>query len=413
MYKSNVTRLLAILLIACIAVPIFEAAAIGRPRRHRSSTPHTKSTLQRRLKAKSQQIKVLKKKMAQVEVQRKDVLGQLSNTEQRLDAARESLSKNKIQLTNAENDLRVTKARLARTIKQLARRKELLARRVVDIYEGEDVNYLDVILGSSDMWTLLTRAYYFQRILNADTTLIKGINADKKSIEKDKVHQDQLVKSISTKQVQLVAQANEISDLVIRKRSTLQAIENDQELMQKALDELEAESNRIEGQIVAFQNTEAARRRDRIAAQQNRITPGKPPIPGQVPNMPIRGGLSFPCSGRITSRFAYRYHPITHIYKLHTGVDIGVPSGTPIHAAADGTVMQAQYNKAYGYMVVIYHGNGVSTLYGHNSRLLVHAGQEVRRGQLIAMSGSTGYSTGPHCHFEKRINGTPVNPLAN
>ena len=114
---------------------------------------------------------------------------------------------------------------------------------------------------------------------------------------------------------------------------------------------------------------------------------------------------------RITSQYGMRTHPITGIYKLHTGVDIGAPMGANFIAAADGTVIKAGYNNAYGNMVIIDHGGGIQTLYAHGSEILVQLGQTVKQGEAILKVGSTGYSTGPHAHFEVRINGNIVNPM--
>ena len=105
-----------------------------------------------------------------------------------------------------------------------------------------------------------------------------------------------------------------------------------------------------------------------------------------------------------------RVHPITGQYKLHSGMDIGCGTGTSVVAAQAGTVIKASYNTAYGNHVVISHGNGISTLYAHNSTLLVSVGQQVTQGQVISKSGNTGYSTGPHLHFEVLVNGSPQNP---
>jgi murein DD-endopeptidase MepM/ murein hydrolase activator NlpD len=115
--------------------------------------------------------------------------------------------------------------------------------------------------------------------------------------------------------------------------------------------------------------------------------------------------------GRITSPFGMRKHPITGMYKMHTGVDIAAAKGTPIKAAASGVVEKASWNSVYGNQVIINHGGGVTTMYGHCERLLVQVGQVVKEGDQIATVGSTGNSTGPHLHFEKRVNGDAVSPM--
>ena len=117
-----------------------------------------------------------------------------------------------------------------------------------------------------------------------------------------------------------------------------------------------------------------------------------------------------PGYGTITSQYGGRMHPTLKVYKVHTGMDIGAPMGATVVAGADGTVVKAEYNVAYGNYVVINHGNGYSTLYAHNSVLNVNKGDFVVRGQTIAKVGSTGYSTGNHLHFSVRLNGSYVSP---
>lgn len=123
------------------------------------------------------------------------------------------------------------------------------------------------------------------------------------------------------------------------------------------------------------------------------------------------GVFIWPCNGPITSPFGYRTHPIFGTTIYHAGIDIGVDYGTPIHAADGGTVIAAEWYGGYGNAVIIDHGNGLQSLYGHNSSLTVSVGETVSQGQIIAYAGSTGYSTGPHCHFEVRQNGEAVDPM--
>ncbi|MCE5314638.1 MAG: peptidoglycan DD-metalloendopeptidase family protein [Armatimonadota bacterium] len=349
-----------------------------------------KSKLNNDLRSVEKKIRFYRKELRKKEGERRTATGELYSTQRDLASAQTILSKNKLKLMDATTDLKATIARLERTQKQLDRRESLLQNRVVDIYEGEGLDYVNVVLGAANMWSFLTRAYYLQRILDSDASLIKQIREDKAAIEKDKAHQQQKVNEIGSLGARLELQRNKIAVLADTQQQALDSIEHDKNLMQNALDELEAKSREIENRIRSFQRSSRGRARYAKA---------------------FKGGLSMPCGGRITCPFGYRVHPITKVYKLHTGVDIGVRSGTAVHSAAAGEVIMAGWMGAYGYAVVIDHGGGVSTLYGHNSRLLVKSGQNVSKGQVIAKSGSTGYSTGPHVHFEKRVNGTPVNPF--
>jgi murein DD-endopeptidase MepM/ murein hydrolase activator NlpD len=175
------------------------------------------------------------------------------------------------------------------------------------------------------------------------------------------------------------------------KADTLVWLRQRQAKITNLLSQLEQDENSMEAQIRAF---EVARRR----------RPGAKPLPA------FNGRFMRPVSGRITSTFGMRYHPILHRTRLHAGIDFGASSGSTIVAAAAGEVITARYSRSYGNMVVIDHGGGISTLYAHGSRLYVHTGQMVKRGQRIAAVGSTGLATGPHLHWEVRRNGRPVNP---
>lgn len=119
----------------------------------------------------------------------------------------------------------------------------------------------------------------------------------------------------------------------------------------------------------------------------------------------------WPVNGEITSKFGWRNAPIEDASEIHQGIDIAVATGTPVVAAADGVVARSGYIGGYGNMVQINHGNGIETIYGHNSQLIVSVGQTIKKGQVIAYAGSTGISTGPHLHYEVRVNGKAVDPL--
>lgn len=131
---------------------------------------------------------------------------------------------------------------------------------------------------------------------------------------------------------------------------------------------------------------------------------------GSVSRWSILSSLVWPVTGKISSDYGWRPHPIYGYRQFHGGIDIAVPTGTPVKAAASGTVIEAGYMDGYGYGIVIYHGDGVTTWYGHNSQLLVSKGDAVVRGQVISRSGSTGVSTGPHVDFRIKLDDETVNP---
>ncbi|MBC8063439.1 MAG: M23 family metallopeptidase, partial [Chlorobia bacterium] len=161
--------------------------------------------------------------------------------------------------------------------------------------------------------------------------------------------------------------------------------------LQKILNQLDSDAAVIENQIEAYLRAQRAS--------------GRPMGPAP------KGRFARPCGGRVTSSFGMRFHPILKRSRLHAGVDFGAPSGSPISAANSGTVIAAQKMRGYGNVVIIDHGGGISTTYGHCSRIFVSRGQSVKRSQRIASVGATGLATGPHLHFEVRINGKPVNPM--
>jgi murein DD-endopeptidase MepM/ murein hydrolase activator NlpD len=223
--------------------------------------------------------------------------------------------------------------------------------------------------------------------LNNDIEVLEEIEDQYNVIEECKKTLDILRGDLERKKAK---EADKKCELAISRNSVAEArqqIAAENASLEKELDALNAEANALTAEILRLQN----------------------------PNVAYSGGImQWPCpaSTRITSKFGYRIHPVTKTKKLHTGLDIGVPTGSSIVAANSGTVIKAAWNNSYGYMVMVDHGGGIVTLYAHNSRLLVSAGQKVERGQQIALSGNTGVSTGPHLHFEVRVNGEYKDPQA-
>jgi murein DD-endopeptidase MepM/ murein hydrolase activator NlpD len=153
------------------------------------------------------------------------------------------------------------------------------------------------------------------------------------------------------------------------------------------------------------------RKEDSLLAESDRLAADLRALGERAGAVVGTGQFVWPVNGRVSSPFGYRIHPIFHVRKMHTGIDLSAGMGTPIKAADSGTVVQAGWRGGYGKCVVISHGNGVATLYAHQSVISVSVGDTVERGQAIGNVGSTGYSTGAHLHFEVRVDGSPVDPM--
>ncbi|CUU38535.1 Septal ring factor EnvC, activator of murein hydrolases AmiA and AmiB [Armatimonadetes bacterium DC] len=310
-----------------------------------------------------------------------------------LDAQIASVSK-RLRQTRAELAYaRKRQAELAKKLEvltaRLKRRAELLAQRLRSAYKYRSISVLTLISGARNLQELSSRSYALRQIVKTDRQLLDQVRADQQAVAEAKAEMDAVVRRISRLEANLRAEEQELKDAQQEKKETLEAISRERALYERQLAILEAESQAIARRLRALMETGAGR-----ARADKRWS----------------GRFIRPVSGRITSGYGMRVHPIFKVRRMHTGIDISAPHGTPIRAADDGVVVGAGYIRGYGNTVIIDHGGGVATLYAHCSAILVSEGQEVKRGQTIARVGSTGYATGPHLHFEVRINGDPVNP---
>lgn len=266
--------------------------------------------------------------------------------------------------------------------------EKLLETRLVTIYEAGDTSFLDFILSSKNIVDFISNYYLMAELTNYDEDLLEKIEREKSQIEQNK-------KMLETKQ-------NEYNTIKANYEKKKIILYNTKVLRDEAASKLTQEETELSAKIDEYRNQILT-----VEAEISKITTAN------LDTQYIGGEMAWPVPGytRITSNYGMRTHPITGIYKLHTGVDLGAPMGANFVAANDGVVTKAGYNGAYGNMVIIDHGGGISTLYAHGSEILVTVGQTVKKGDVILKVGSTGYSTGAHAHFEVRVNGQVVNPL--
>ena len=332
---------------------------------------------------------------------------QLRQIEEQLRQATAELGTIKEQRVAVENDITLNERQLAEAQKRLEGRESVFYKRVRDIYINGRLSYLDVVIGSKDFSDFANRLEVLKRIIDSDITLINEIKKERAEIEahKQKLEADR-AKLVELEKAALAKQA-EIEQKKAERNVVLQKAQNDRATAMQAIEELNASSAQVSAMLKERQAARAAAAAA-AAAAATQSSGGQGSSDNWVQGT---GQLGWPVSGEITSPYGYRVHPIWGTTIYHSGIDIGVDEGTPVHAADGGVVVWSGWMGGYGYAVVIDHGNGLSTLYGHNSELAVDEGQSVAKGQVISYAGSTGNSTGPHVHFEVRVNGDPVDPM--
>jgi len=260
-----------------------------------------------------------------------------------------------------------------------------LEERLRIMYKKGTSGYIEVILNSNDLIDALTRMDMIQVIVQSDVDLLKSIEEQKKKVEEIQVSLEGKRVEVATVQNNVVAKKGQVNAASESKEAYMTTLKHDIKQVQYMEARMEAQSNQIEKDILAAQRA-----------------------------VEYAGGeMLWPSPGnyKISSNYGKRNDPITGVWTSHGGTDIAAPYGSKVVSANDGVVLFAGWHYSYGNYVIVDHGGGISTLYGHNSKLLVTAGQSVTRGQKIAQCGSTGYSTGNHVHFEVRINGVRTNPM--
>lgn len=350
----------------------------------------------------------------QVLHRREDALrGQIGAVTTRIRALEARVGDVSLQLQTLQEDLSLHQQRLAKLNELYATRSQQLVflrrqydasvdrlgRRLVSIYESDQPSMLDVVLNAGSFQSLLDDVDYMNLIAAQDKRVAAEVKVARDQVAVEKA-QTQRARSGMAAETQAIAVRTQQKALVrqqlVSARSGL-AAERDRQKV--ALDQLSAQ-DRAEAEEIDSLQAASAQIADQIRAAEAKSGSASGPSPAANP-----GGLQWPVSGPLTSPFGMRWG------RLHPGIDIGVPSGTPVHAAAAGTVIYAGWESGYGNFVVIDHGGGIATAYGHNTSLAVAVGEHVEQGQVIAYSGSTGFSTGPHVHFEVRVDGNPVDPL--
>lgn len=346
----------------------------------------------------NQQKEEVEEKINQSSLQLEYIQNEMSNTMIQIQKLDDSIRSYEAQINDLNNkvnsyeeSIKSMTKELEETTKEYNEKDEIVRKRLVAISKAGEVSYLDVLLRSKSLPDFLSSIYFMRQITEVDIDTMNEVYKKKEEISlyKQKIENENAQTKI------IKAKAEQMSIVLNNTRS----------LQQGYVNSLQENEKKLNDEITAYKNEQL---RIEMLIMQISTTPNV--------NIQFTGGyLIWPVAVNgtvITSPYEYREHPIQGVVKLHQGLDIGGASfGAPIVAALDGIVSYAGELGSYGNCVMIDHGNGITTLYAHGQKILTEKGKVVKQGDLIMEVGSTGNSTGPHCHFEVRVNGYTQDPL--
>lgn len=368
-------------------LPVLLAAAA--PPHHR---PHREpGQLRQNLQQLRHRKAELQKELHENKLQSKAVLDDIHEVDLRLQGLEAQLDQTNAKLDDSQDEQRRLASDLMQATKDLDATREKVRARLRQLYMAGQGSVVSVLIGATTAGELASREYLVERIADADRRLFDHYREARANTAADKAMQDQVVHKIQGLKREQQSQQNALNGTRVEKNEKLESLKRRRDQIEKMIAQFDQDERDIAAQIASF---------SRRTHNGETLHLGK-----------FAGRFLHPVNARMTSGFGMRFHPILHRVRMHTGVDFGCPVGTPIHAAGDGVVIMAQLMRGYGNTIVLQHGGGMQTLYGHCSAINVSPGQRIHRGQVIGRTGNSGLSTGPHLHFEVRVNGRPVNPV--
>lgn len=348
------------------------------------------TTIKNQLNNTTTQIKDAQKDLKENEAEQNDVLKQIDTLDQNINSTETKIATTKDEIERVEKNIKIAEENILYMEGEYDKKFELRKNRMISYYKDGSNSLWDIAYDTDDPTEFMYRERLIERILEYDDNLMKEIELEKESIDREKQDLENSKVALAELKSNLEVKLAELSDTVQIRTKYLGQLKTDQKDLENSIDALQKKADELEAELKKIASSSAT----------SKYTGGTMtwPLPGYY---------------GISSYFGNRLHPVLKVYKMHTGVDIAGSgcNGKNVVAAADGKVITAGWISGYGYTVMIDHGGGIVTLYAHSQKLLVKKGDTVKAGDKIMLVGSTGYATGPHLHFEVRVNGKYVNPL--
>ncbi|MBU0672929.1 MAG: peptidoglycan DD-metalloendopeptidase family protein [Candidatus Margulisbacteria bacterium] len=326
-------------------------------------------------------------KLEKTKKEEQAVLGRLVVITKELKRTQGNLYQAQKKINVNESEIGTLTAELSETKEDLTQREKKLSRRVNEVFKSSGVNYLQMLFTSGSMSDFFNRLYFFRQIINYDAELVQSVRADVRKAKQKRASLQTKTSEIRSLAKAISVKKDAIAEQAAEKNKIYKSLQQRRKEYEAHVAELEKSSKELEVLILK-----------QMAARKGAKVRGS-------------GAIAWPLRGRITSPFGYRRHPLWGGKHMHRGIDIAGKHGATVKAADSGEVIFSGWWDGYGKAIVIDHGRLTTTVYGHLSRIYKGVGAIVAKGQTIGLVGSTGYSTGPHLHFEVRKNGKPVNPM--
>ena len=331
----------------------------------------------------------LKKELTSLKNQQATMAQKIEILDNKLAAAEEEMELQK-QLIEKINELVAEKEEeLRKSEARVDAQYDTMKTRIRFMAEHGNVSYLSILLSATDFSDFLTKYEVIKQITSYDGNMLDNYREICVTVEQQKKDYEEALEEAETQEKILEQQRLEYESEIAQREQTMIELQEQERQTQSEYNSIAKQEDELSASI---------------AKMVKELSSG----------IYVGGSMQWPlpaANNVVTCKFGMRTHPITGVYKLHTGVDLRATKGTKIYAANAGTVLKSEYNTAYGNYVLIDHGGGIATLYAHMSSRKVTKGQKVKQGDVIGLVGSTGYSTGPHLHFEVIINGEYTNPI--